>query len=76
MKLPTPSEMAALERRRRTCHGIPSASLMDRAGARTADVARRLLRPRGGRRVVVLVGKGNNGGDGLVAARDLAGMRR
>ena len=49
------------------------ASLMIRAGAGTADVARRLLRPRGGRRVVVLVGKGNNGGDGLVAARDLDG---
>src|SRR5207237_1235178 len=37
------------------------------------EVARLLLRPQGARRVVVLAGKGNNGGDGLVAARHLAG---
>jgi len=65
--------MAALERQAQDVHGMSIPSLMIRAGAGTADVARRLLRPRGGRRVVVLVGKGNNGGDGLVAARDLDG---
>jgi ADP-dependent NAD(P)H-hydrate dehydratase / NAD(P)H-hydrate epimerase len=64
--------MAALERHAQDTFGISVASLMDRAGACTAEVARRLLRPRGGRRVVVLAGKGNNGGDGFVAARDLA----
>ncbi len=73
MKLPTPSEMAALEQQAQSVHGISVASLMIRAGAGAADVARRLLRARGGRRVVVLAGKGNNGGDGLVAARDLDG---
>jgi len=73
VKLPTPSEMAALEGQALQVHGIAIASLMDRAGACAADVARRLLRTRGGRRVVVLAGKGHNGGDGLVAARDLAG---
>src|SRR5579872_3254423 len=64
--------MAALERHAQDAFGISVAALMDRAGACTAEVARRLLRPRGGRRVVVLAGKGNNGGDGFVAARDLA----
>lgn len=73
MKLPTPQEMAALEREAHDRHGISVATLMERAGARTADVARRLLRDRGGRRVIVLAGKGNNGGDGLVAARQLSG---
>jgi len=65
--------MAALEQRAQDAFGVPVSALMDRAGARTAEVARRLLRQSGGRRVVVLVGKGNNGGDGLVAAGDLAG---
>ncbi|HLW60878.1 MAG TPA: NAD(P)H-hydrate dehydratase [bacterium] len=73
MKLPTPSEMAGLERRCQEACGISVAALMEQAGARTAEVARTLLRISGGRRVVVLVGKGNNGGDGLVAARHLAG---
>lgn len=75
MKLPTPQEMAALDQRTQET-GVPIAVLMEHAGARTADVARRLLEGRGGRRVVVLAGKGNNGGDGLVAARDLAGDTR
>jgi NAD(P)H-hydrate epimerase len=67
--------MASLERAAERA-GVGVAVLMERAGARTADVARRLLDSRGGRRVVVLAGKGNNGGDGLVAARDLAGDAR
>ncbi len=45
---------------------IPSIELMERAGAGMADVIRDRL-PEG--RVVVVVGKGNNGGDGLVVAR-------
>jgi len=76
MKLPTPKEMAALEQRAQDVAGVSVAALMERAGARTAEVARRLLEGRGGRRVVVLAGKGNNGGDGLVAARDLVGDAR
>ncbi|HET7265850.1 MAG TPA: NAD(P)H-hydrate dehydratase [bacterium] len=76
MKLPTPKEMASLEQRTHEAAGITVAALMERAGARTAEVARRLLEGRGGRRVVVLAGKGNNGGDGLVAARDLVGDAR
>ncbi|HXX37165.1 MAG TPA: NAD(P)H-hydrate dehydratase [bacterium] len=72
MKLPTPAEMAALERGAQDQFGISVASLMDRAGACAAEAGRRLLRPRGGRRVVVAAGKGNNGGDGFVAARELA----
>lgn len=72
MKLPTPSEMALLERRCEEAHGISVRALMEQAGRRTAEVARQLLQSRGGRRVTVLVGKGHNGGDGLVAARHLA----
>ena len=46
--------------------GVPSLDLMERAGARVAEVVAGRA-PRG--RIVVLAGKGNNGGDGLVVAR-------
>lgn len=65
--------MAALERLAQERYGLGVPALMERAGARTADVARQLLDARGGRRVVVIAGKGNNGGDGFVAARHLSG---
>lgn len=54
--------------------GVPSAMLMAAAGLQTARLAAHLMTegsvPRG--RVAVLSGRGNNGGDGLVAARHLA----
>jgi len=49
-----------------TLLGYPSLVLMDAAGRRSA---KRLLQYFEGRKVAVLCGKGNNGGDGLVAAR-------
>ena len=51
--------------------GTAGLTLMDAAGAAVADRARALA-PEGGR-VLVLCGPGNNGGDGFVAARLLAG---
>ena len=48
--------------------GVPSLDLMERAGAGLAEVVERVA-PVG--RVAVVCGKGNNGGDGLVAARIL-----
>lgn len=55
--------------------GVDGSALMEVAGAKTALVARRMLERAGRRRpaaqVVVLAGRGNNGGDGLVAARYL-----
>src|SRR5918996_1299137 len=57
--------------------GTSVSDLMERAGAAVARAALDLTAGGYGRRAVVVVGKGNNGGDGLVAARYLAraGMR-
>jgi NAD(P)H-hydrate epimerase len=51
--------------------GILSLTLMENAGRRVAEAAIRFLKRPSGKRVVVVAGKGNNGGDGLVAARYL-----
>jgi len=52
--------------------GIDVLALMENAGSATAQLARRMLgNDVDGRRICCLVGKGNNGGDGLVAARRL-----
>ena len=48
--------------------GIASIDLMENAGRAVANAAARMP----GRRVVVVTGPGNNGGDGFVAARHLA----
>jgi len=53
-------------------HGVSIDTLMGNAGFAVARAARALLGGCYGRRVVVICGKGNNGGDGLVAARVLA----
>src|SRR5215208_2789013 len=49
--------------------GVPSLDLMETAGEAVAEAARDAS---SGHRVRVVCGKGNNGGDGLVAARHLA----
>ena len=49
--------------------GVPSLELMETAGRGLADLAIGLARPGV---VTVVCGKGNNGGDGLVAAHIIA----
>jgi len=55
-------------------HGIASLTLMENAGRSVAEFIQRRFPSLPTRRVMVLCGKGNNGGDGLVVARHLAGM--
>ena len=71
MKVLTSAEMRAVDTRSAAEFDVPLWVLMERAGE---VVARFVLRqyPDAGR-VMVLCGKGNNGGDGMVAARLLAG---
>lgn len=71
LELLTPTEMAAADRLT-IDGGTPGIELMERAGRAVADaVAQRY--PRGAPQVTVVAGPGNNGGDGFVAARILAG---
>jgi ADP-dependent NAD(P)H-hydrate dehydratase / NAD(P)H-hydrate epimerase len=63
--------MRAVDRWAIEGHGIPSLELMEAAGRAVAEVVAELA-PEGPARVVC--GKGNNGGDGLVAARLLREM--
>jgi len=53
--------------------GISIATLMENAGKQVAIEVRRILGEAFNKNIIVLVGPGNNGGDGLVAARYLAG---
>lgn len=68
MKVVSGDQMRSIERRVFTEYGLSSQLVMEIAGRQVAVIARRLL-PDGRGPVVVMCGKGNNGGDGLVAAR-------
>jgi NAD(P)H-hydrate epimerase len=66
--LPDAAEQRALDAWAIGELGIPGVELMERAGTGLAAVVTELI---SAGRVVVVCGKGNNGGDGLVAARIL-----
>jgi len=74
MKLPTltTEQMAEVDRLMIEEYGILLIQMMENAGRNLAEQARRMMGDElPGRRVVVLCGKGNNGGGGMVAARHL-----
>jgi ADP-dependent NAD(P)H-hydrate dehydratase / NAD(P)H-hydrate epimerase len=69
MKIVTAAEMRDIDRATSERFGVHSLTLMENAGAAVADFV--LSQYSSARRVVVICGKGNNGGDGFVAARRL-----
>ncbi len=70
MKVVTSEQMREIEQRAAAI-GLPSEVLMEKAGLAVAREVKGWLGGVAGRRILVLVGPGNNGGDGLVAARHL-----
>ncbi|MBI4011263.1 MAG: NAD(P)H-hydrate dehydratase [Candidatus Rokubacteria bacterium] len=73
MRLATAEEMRRADRRATERFGVPSLLLMENAGRGAADAIERAFGSARGRRVAVVCGKGNNGGDGFVLARQMAG---
>ncbi|MDP1809645.1 MAG: NAD(P)H-hydrate dehydratase [Actinomycetota bacterium] len=74
MLLAKADRMRAIEEEAVANQGITLYQLMERAGAAVAEEAGAML-PAGGR-VIIFCGKGNNGGDGFVAARLLADKKK
>lgn len=70
MEILTVAEMREIERLADAA-GLSYAQMMQRAGQNAARVILEKLRPEAGQRALVLVGPGNNGGDGLVCATAL-----
>src|SRR5208282_1927098 len=75
MKALTAAEMREVDRLTTERFAIPSLQLMEAAGKHVADAVRTRLAMFRQRRVAVLCGKGNNGGDGFVTARLLKEAR-
>lgn len=73
MKVVTPDQMREIDRRSIEDLGVPGEDLMERAGTAVAAAVKSLLPPAGTEPfVILLAGKGNNGGDALVAGRLLS----
>jgi NAD(P)H-hydrate epimerase len=69
MKIVTAAEMRAIDRATSERFGVPSLTLMENAGSAVAEYV--LAHHPDAQKILVCCGKGNNGGDGFVAARKL-----
>jgi ADP-dependent NAD(P)H-hydrate dehydratase / NAD(P)H-hydrate epimerase len=69
MKIVTAAEMREIDRVTSARFGVPSLTLMENAGTAVAEFV--LSQYPSAKRIGVICGKGNNGGDGFVVARKL-----
>ena len=69
MKITTAAEMREIDRVTTDRFGVPSLTLMENAGSAVAQFM--LHTSPDANRIVVICGRGNNGGDGFVVARKL-----
>jgi hydroxyethylthiazole kinase-like uncharacterized protein yjeF len=74
LRIVTADEMKALDRAAIEDYGISGLVLMENAGRQVVDLIRRITGDIQDRVVTIFTGKGNNGGDGFVAARHLLNM--
>jgi ADP-dependent NAD(P)H-hydrate dehydratase / NAD(P)H-hydrate epimerase len=70
MKILTAAQMREVDRLAIE-RGIPGLILMENAGSRVVDFLCEIFAPLDKHRVAIVCGKGNNGGDGFVVARQL-----
>ncbi|MGA2267543.1 MAG: NAD(P)H-hydrate dehydratase [Bryobacteraceae bacterium] len=70
MKVLTAAQMREVDRRTAEM-GIPGIVLMENAGHRVVEFLEERFAPLDAQHIVVLCGKGNNGGDGMVIARQI-----
>ena len=70
MKVVTVDQMQEIERRAATS-GLTVETLMENAGRAIAEEVKKNVGNVAGQRILILIGPGNNGGDGLVATRHL-----
>ncbi len=75
MKALTAAQMREADRLTTERYGIPGSELMENAGMAIAEFLRDKFPNLAGRKILILCGKGNNGGDGMVVARLLKEFR-
>ena len=71
MRILTSEQLREVDRLSTEKYGIPSLILMENAGMRVAEVLENEFEDLDQLTIAILCGKGNNGGDGLVVARQL-----
>src|SRR5262245_36677873 len=69
VKILSAAQMREIDRRTTAEAGMPSLQLMENARAAVVDVIRARTPGYAAKKIAILCGKGNNGGDGLVVAR-------
>src|SRR4051812_19835188 len=72
MRILNAAQMREADRRTIEDIGIPSLVLMENAGRQVVAALESVYQDLGDRKVAVLCGRGNNGGDGFVVARTMA----
>lgn len=74
MRVVTGAEMRSLEQQAFAELGLSSLVVMENAASRIVEVLKGEFAPLEGKRIHILAGPGNNGGDGLAAARQLLAL--
>jgi hydroxyethylthiazole kinase-like uncharacterized protein yjeF len=69
MKILTAAQMREVDRLTTERYGVPSLQLMENAALSTVDATENKFGQVKGKRVLIIAGRGNNGGDGAAAAR-------
>lgn len=71
MKILTSAQMQEVDRATTERYGVPSLTLMENAGRSVVKFVHQRFSPLEAQEIVILCGRGNNGGDGMVVARML-----